>query len=251
MKPQLLHLSSSPWSERARWALQSRRVDYQPRTYKPLLGEPELRWRLRKWSGPVSVPVLLTADGALGDSWQIAQFAARHGSGPELFPAADLARIEAWNTLSEQGLAAGRALSLARVLRDPAALAELLPPALRGVPGMEAVAAGGVRRTLAKYGASAEGNTEALAAVLEKLRDDLAHSPSTATPRTLLAEFSYADITMAQVLVFVRPPATGLKIGRANRAAFDDAALATRFADLLAWRDALYAQYRGAPPPRP
>ena len=244
MKPHLLHIAYSPWSERARWALQCRGVPYQARTYQPLIGEPELRWRLRKWTGPVSVPVLLTDSGALGDSWLIAQYAARHGAGPDLFPGGFEPQIDAWNRLSEQGLAAGRALSLARVLRDPQALLEMVPPAMRKLPGAAQIAAAGVRRTLVKYGASAQGNADALAAVLDQLRRDLAQSVSTQEPRTLLAEFSYADITLAQVLAFVHPPATGLKIGRANRSAFHDEALAARYPDLLEWRDALYAAYR-------
>jgi glutathione S-transferase len=52
---------------------------------------------------------------------------------------------------------------------------------------------------------------------------------------------------MAQALVFVAPPTTGhVKLAPANRAAFADADLAAEFADLVAWRDALYARYRTA-----
>ena len=249
MKPQLLSIPYSPWSERARWALQCRAVEFDKRTYQPLLGEPELRWRLGKWSGPVSVPVLLTDDGPCADSYLIAQFAAQHGKGPALFPPGKDAEIAAWNALSERGLDAGRSLSLARVLKNPDALREMVPPPLRAFPGAAQIAAAGVKRTLHKYGATSQGNAEVLAEVLDKLRDGLAQSPSALQPGTLLADFSYADITMAQVLAFVRPPAAGLKIGTANRAAFEDAELAARYPDLLAWRDALYATYRGTVQP--
>ena len=244
MKPQLLHISYSPWSERARWALQVRGIDHDARGYQPLLGEPELRWRLRQWTGPVSVPVLLTDDGALGDSFLIAKYAEQHGSGTALFPVGSDATIVACNVLSERGLAAGRALSLARVLTSPDALLEMVPPSLRSLPGALALASAGVKRTLAKYESPAQGNREALAEVLEQLRRDLANSPSKAQTPTLLENFSYADITMSQVLAFVQPPSTGLRIGRANRAAFHDAELSGQFADLVAWRDALYAAFR-------
>ena len=56
--------------------------------------------------------------------------------------------------------------------------------------------------------------------------------------------FSFADIAMAQVLGFVAPPARGLRIGRNNREAFHDPELAPRYADLVAWRDALYEAHR-------
>ncbi len=246
MSNQLLAIAYSPWSERARWALQSRGVAFTLRPYSPLLGEPELRWRLKQWSGPVSVPVLLTETGALADSWRIAQFAAAQGDGPTLFPAGQERAIAAWNAESERGLAAGRSLSLARVLRDPAALKEMVPRPLRTMPGAAQIAAAGVKRTLAKYGATAQGNAEVLVDVLNGLRRDLAQSPSQAEPRTLLAEFSYADITMTQVLAFVMPPDSGLKIGHANRAAFTDGQIAAQYPDLLAWRDAIYAKYRDA-----
>jgi glutathione S-transferase len=246
MKPQLISIPYSPWSERARWALQARGVDFANRTYQPLLGEPELRWRLAKWTGPVSVPVLLTDAGAIADSFAIAQYAVQHGSGPELFPPGAEAAVAEWNALSERGLDAGRSLSLARVLLNSDALLEMMPRSLRGLPGAAQIAAAGVKRTLRKYGAAPQGNLETLTDVLDRLREGLARSASTSQPRTLLADFSYADITMAQVLAFVRPPEKGLKIGRANRAAFADNDLAARYSDLLAWRDALYASHRGA-----
>ncbi len=246
MKPELLSIAYSPWSERARWALSCRGVACDTRAYQPLIGEPELRWRLRKWTGPVSVPVLFTTDGALDDSFRIAQYAAQHGDGAELFPAGQEAKIAAWNVQSERALAAGRALSLARVLQNREALLEMVPRPLRKMPGAVHLATAGIGRTLRKYGATAQGNAEGLKVALDSLRVDLAQSPSTLEPRTLLADFSYADITMAQLLAFVRPPASGLKIGRANRAAFTDDDLAAQSPDLLAWRDALYAKYRHA-----
>ena len=83
--------------------------------------------------------------------------------------------------------------------------------------------------------------------MLDTLRRDLAASPSEAEPRTLLERFSYADVTMAQVLAFVRPPSMGIKAGPAVRKAWADPLLAERYADLIAWRDALYTRYRKLP----
>src|SRR5215470_17956798 len=117
----LLHLPYSPWSERARWALDARQVPYRRVTYQPLIGEPRLRLQLRKLRGTVSVPVLFTdRRGVLADSFDIACFADAHGAsnGVRLFPgdADSDAKIARYNQASERALAAGRVLALRRVL---------------------------------------------------------------------------------------------------------------------------------------
>ena len=63
MMPELLGLPYSPWSEKARWALDARRVPYREVTYAPLLGEPALRLKLKRWRGNVTVPVLTDDEG--------------------------------------------------------------------------------------------------------------------------------------------------------------------------------------------
>jgi glutathione S-transferase len=250
--PELLHLPFSPWSEKARWALDARGVDYRRRVYQPLLGELELRRRLSRWRGKVSVPVLVDGDRVLGESFEIARWADAHGGGPRLFPAGEEERIAAWDALSERGMSAGRVGSLQRLLRDDEALAELVPPPLRGLPGAvtQPLAALGVRRTLRKYAGSdtdVEAGRAVLASVLERLRADLAASKSTGEPRTLLPEFSYADIVMAQVVFCIAPPKDKVRIGAGSRRAFEEPDLAARFADLIAWRDALYRVHRPEP----
>src|SRR6185369_10337053 len=70
---ELIGIPYSPWSEKARWALDVRRVPYVSRLYKPLVGEPMLRLALRRWRGAVSVPVLREDNGRmLADSLAIA-----------------------------------------------------------------------------------------------------------------------------------------------------------------------------------
>jgi glutathione S-transferase len=103
----------------------------------------------------------------------------------------------------------------------------------------------GVRRTLRKYRAHERSSSEhrvKLRAVLEELRAALA--ASSLTPKTLLGAFSFADIAAAQILGFVSPPSSGLKLGKASARGFTDPELSREFADLIAWRDALYAAYR-------
>ena len=247
----LLHIPYSPWSEKARWALEARGVPYRSRTYQPLLGEPELRIRLRRARGVVSVPVLFTPEGPLADSLAIAHYAAKNGSGPDLFPAGSEAALDRWCALSEDGLAAGRTRSLGRVLTDRKALLEMVPKPLKPLLGPLApkIAAHGVRRTLRKYGSDRRPDpVSALRSILGELRHSLNKlaPPADFGPKTLVASgFSFADIAMAQVLAFITPPVSGLRIGRANRAAFTDEKLASEFPDLIAWRDALYLRYRG------
>lgn len=249
MKPELIHLPYSPWSEQARWALQVRGIDYRSRVYRPIVGEPELRIRLRRPFAPVTVPVLFTAEGPHADSFAIARYAAAHGSGPELMPPNAGAAIEHWHALSERGLAAGRARSLQRVLKDHEALAEMVPKGLRALlgPTVPVIAATGVRRTIYKYGAHRGDHLSELDAVLAALRLALPREPWSADdPPTLLPAhgLTYADICMAQVLAFIAPPDRGLRLGRASRSSFTDPELIDQCRDLIAWRDALYARYR-------
>jgi glutathione S-transferase len=247
---ELMGISFSPWSEKARWALDVRRVPYNYRPYQPLLGEPALRWKLGRLTGRVTVPVLTTDDGSvLGDSAEIARWADQHGEGPRLFPSEHEAKIAHFIDLSERGLSAWRALSLGRVLKDDEALSEMVPGPIRRTLGGVATSIGraGVERTLRKY-YGREIDTAAhratLAAILDEIRATLGKSSTSASPRTLLGAFTFADIAVSQVLVSVEPPSFGLKIGAASRRCFPDPELRERYADLVAWRDELYDVFR-------
>jgi glutathione S-transferase len=248
--PELLGLPYSPWSEKARWALDARHVPYTYRTYAPLVGELALRAKLGRWSGVVSVPAL-TEDGgrAIADSASIARWADARGEGPVLFPPEHEKEIDRFIELSERGLSAGRALSLHRSLADREALAEMVPRRVRAAVGPLAASIGsfGIRRTLRKYGSAGldmATNEQTLSEVLDALREALARVDGTPPAKTLLGHFTFADIAMAQVLAFVSPPAFGLRVGAANRRTFTDAKFSERYADLLRWRDALYDEYR-------
>jgi glutathione S-transferase len=245
--PELLGLPYSPWSEKAYWALEARGIAYRRRIYSPLIGELALRRKLRKWSGIVSVPVLTTDEATIiPDSAEIARWADHHGSGPVMFPPGQEAAIAAFIELSERGLAAGRALSLLRLRDDRDAVLEMVPRNLRRVPGARQLARVGIARTLRKYDALTDraAAQTALAAVLDEIRAALAASPPANTVRTLLGEFTFADVTVAQVLAFIAPPTFGLKLGERTRRAFVDDELRERFADVVAWRDALYESHR-------
>jgi glutathione S-transferase len=247
---ELLGLVYSPWTEKARFALDVRRVPYTFRHYQPLIGEPALRVKLRRLTGRVTVPVLTLDDGRLlTDSADIARWADGRGEGPRLFPPEHDAAIAHFVALSERALAAGRALSLPRMLANDEALAEMLPRPLRRALGPAAARIGalGVARTLRKYDAhrnGAEAHRRTLVSALDEIRATLAKAPASPAPQTLLGRFTFADIAMAQVIVSVEPPASGMKLGAASRRSFVDPDLRAAYADLALWRDELYRVYR-------
>lgn len=247
MKPVLVSLTYSPWSEKARWALEHHRITYQRRSYRPLIDELPLRMRMRRFRGPITVPVLYDGARWHSSSWEIARWAEQHGSGAPLFPDEHLERIRYFDDLSERGLDAGRALGLTRMVDRPEWLVAMVPPALRGPLGPlgPKIAGVGIRRTLRKYGASTrstEEHRDRLRQVLEELRASLQHDGD-GVP-TLLGRFSYADISMAQVLQFVEPTNLGhFRLADEGREGYRQAELAEAFADLCGWREQLYAAH--------
>jgi glutathione S-transferase len=252
---ELLGLPYSPWTEKARWALDVRQVSYTFRHYQPLLGEPALRLKTRRFGGRVTVPVLTTADGrVLSDSMDIARWADGQGSGPRLFPAereADVVRLVA---LSERALSAGRNLTLRRMLGDDLALSEMVPRSMRKAIGGLGVriARAGIARTIRKYGASGRGPADdrrTLVEVFDELRATLAKTSASAgnEPRTLLGTLTFADLAVAQAVINARPPTSGLRMGEGSRRCFAEPGLSEQYADLVAWRDDLYQAFRSVP----
>lgn len=235
MPPVLVHLPISAWSHRARQALRVEGIVHRRRVYVPTLSEPALRWQTRRWTGPVSVPVLIPEDGpALTDSTAIAAWASargRHG----LLPPSSEAAVRPYVALAQRALDAGRVCATRRVLDDPGALREALPPPLRalgpvGLPVARQVAHGLLR----KYGGDVpEDAAAALSAALEALEaavDD--------RPHLVAGRLTWADLAVASALAFVRPPPS-LRLPPHTAAAFTDADLTARFDGLLAWRDAV------------
>ena len=246
MRPTLWSLSFSPWSDQARWALDHCGVDYARRAYQPLLGEPGLRWKLRKWTGPVSVPILEADGGVLDDSFDIARYADAHAIEPSrrLFPDGSEAQIAEYDRLAQRALSAARKLGLQRVLQDESALGDLVPKNLKVLgPVAIKIAASGVRRTIRKYAdVTPDDPRAAIVEALDRLREDLPAPNGKDKPRFVLGTFSYGDIVMAQALAFVSPPPSHLRLGEGSRRAYLIEDLAEEYADLVRWRDGLYAQ---------
>jgi glutathione S-transferase len=217
----------------------------------PFLGERRLRKVLGNPAGRVTVPVLIADGQTLADSWEIALYADRVGQGSQLIPAELAADVRRWHDLAERSMSAGRALTIASLLANDAALEEMLPPATPRLARrlLRPVARRTTRWFVSKYNLDLAGTAQAQGV----LRESLAALRSTLVRSDyVLGSFSYADIIAASQLQGVVPVADQyLRLGSATRTAWTQPDLAAAFSDLVAWRDRLYQRHRraGAPPP--
>lgn len=238
-----ISLAVSPWSEKARWALLHHHVEFQEEDYTPGVSEPLLRLRLRKLTGKVTVPVLYDGVRYYTDSFDIAQFAERVGSGKPLLPAKHLAEIQEWNRRSEAALAAGRHLFTLKVLEDPELTAGLIPKGVPQVvrPALMPLLKLGNQMFARKYHldkTAATCRTEITEALTE-LESELGGRDY------LLDEFSYADIVMAVTLQAIKPvDQRYLPPLVASGPGTVDPEIRDRFKGLIEWRDRLYARHR-------
>ena len=246
MALELVALVYSPYSERARWALDHQGVEYRLLSYVPIVGEPALRLRLRRFPGRVTVPVLFGAGEPIVDSTEIARFADRRGVGANLIPADSTPEIMRWVRDADRALSAGRNLVTLRTGRSREALVESLPPPLRrtGPVGL-AIARSGVELFTRKYGLATHDvaeDVDDISRFLESWRKAIAGN------EVLLGSFSYADIVATSVLQLVEPVDDRfIPLGPATRDTWRIPELRTRFDDLVAWRDDIYAKYRKTP----
>ena len=81
--PVLWHLKASPYNEKARWALDHKRIPHVRRAAVPGRHEPIAR----KLTGGRTLPVLVLDGQAIGDSTRIIEALERRNSSPPLYPA--------------------------------------------------------------------------------------------------------------------------------------------------------------------
>lgn len=241
-RPLLVHIPYSPWSHKARWAIDNAGIPYERMALLPMVNTGLVRVKARKLRGKITAPLWIEGKTVLMDSFAIARHVDSKGSGPSLFPAGAGADIDTWNRQSEKCLAAGRALTTAAVAADAKALRESVPAPLNGLgPVSTLVGRFGVRYLQKKY-RFGPGQREAHEATL---RDGLAALDAAlkARPSGFLVGdgLTYADVTMAMVLHFVSPP-PDLPIGERSRAHWTRPELVEAFPDVVAWRDRVLAQ---------
>ena len=244
--PLLIGESFSPWTKKARWALEYCGVVFDYQEYTPTLSEPGLRLRLRQWRGPVSVPVLFALGTVIRGSWDIAQYAGAQAGDNRL---GDFSAVSPWNDLSEAALAEGRTRVVRCIRQDAQALQEALPDVIPHPlrRPLRFLARDAVARLDRKYAALVQPG--ALQRALVATRERLAEVGGV----YLLGDFSYADIAMATVVEVIAPVAGMRALGPATLRCWHDAQLANAFADVVGWRDRLaqrpdttYSQFRTA-----
>jgi glutathione S-transferase len=242
----LVTLSYSPWSERARWALDHHRLSYRELEHAPFLGELRLRRLVGGRKKIATVPLLIEGETVLTESWDIAQYADRVGTEPKLIPTDKEGEIRSWIEIADAISAAGRPLVVFGLMRDPRAVDEglpfVLPSWLR--PAMRPFTRIGMKWFARKYDLRNDeaAQEESVREGLSKLRAGLQKCAP-----YLAGAFSYADIAMATVLQGVSPVGNEyIRLGPATRAAWTRPRLVEEFPMLLQWRDDLYARHRRA-----
>jgi glutathione S-transferase len=241
---ELTAIAFSPWSEKARWALDHHRCDYRELAYEPIVGEYVLRWQMRLPFGRLTVPVLRDGDRWLTDSFDIARHAESIGGGAPLFPGDRLETIADWNRRSEAALAAGRAILMRSWANTRelaiAALPDRIPEALK--PLFLPIGRQRLRSFMARYSIEGDRSPEdVLTTELDALERALAGR------RYLLDDtFTYADVAMALTLQQVQPvdPRYIVRMAGLGPAGMNVPELESRYAGLIAWRDDLYARHR-------
>ena len=242
--PTLYGLAQSPWTEKARWALDHHAVAYTYHEHVPLLGEVLLRMkaRSRPRGKKASVPLLVDGDATFFSSLAIAHHADSAGRAEPLFPSGTEVDVERWAALSDRIIDGGRARVLAGLRSNREAQLEALPPfipgPMRGLLTPMAVTAAMFLGSKHEVSRDPDGEAEAvIRPALEEVRAALGGRPH------LLDGFTFADLAIAASLQAV-VPREGAPIGPATRVIWSNEALGRDFPDLLAWRDALYAKYR-------
>ena len=237
-------MSYSPWTEKARWALDHHQLAYTFVEHTPLIDELTLRVRTRKLRGAISVPMLLAAREAVMGSLAIARWADAHATNDKLEQPSEHDAVDRWDAHSERACQAGRALVSLRMRTTPGALEEavpsFIPTLLRKTVGQI-----GVRFIARKYTVDLAGESAheaTLTEVLGTIRTGLAAGAG----HYLVGDrFTLADIVAAcAVNVVVPVGAQYVPIGPRTREAWTRNAVAQQYADVIAWRDALYIRHR-------
>ena len=225
----MIQLYQSPWSERARWGFEFKKVPYEKEEYQIGAGEENLK----KQTGQAQVPVLLANGEVIPDSTTILNWLEERHPTPALMPKAekDRAQVMMWEELMDGVLGPqGRILILGKFLRSD----------------NEQMRQGG-QFMGQKYQYSAYAEEHAKAAVQRNLTI-LQHALD---GRSYLVgdSFTRADLTVASLLNVVNPPPDDLyQVAPPIRAMFTaEEARDPSFAPIFTWRDTIYRKHRGGP----
>ena len=242
MRRTLYGLSVSPWTERARWALEHHGVVYTYHEHVPMLGEVLLR--RKAGTKKASVPLLADGDDVVMGSFEIAKHAEKIGRGAPLFPRDKDAQIAHWADVAERMTRVGRANLFRKLMKSKAAQGETLPSFIPGgLRGALAPSAGMAIRFLAKKYDVSENVDDEVEHTLRPLLFELRAALEGGGGYVVASGFSFADLAMASSMQAVRPRVDS-PFGPALRDAWTIDAVTNEFGDLLEWRDGIYAKHR-------
>lgn len=238
----LFTIGYSPWSEKARWALDHHRIEFRERSrYIPGLSVPWLRLRYRMPES-MTMPLLVAGAERIFDSERIARWTDEHGAGSKLFPAEHFDEIEGWNATADEIADSGRAIFLTRLVEKPDARALVIPRWAARLPLVHRFVRARSRAMLQKYGGalrSEPAHRERMKTGLQRIREALAGK------RYLLGRFTFADIAVASAVHCLTPVRHArVPIAEGARQVWTIAELASEFEELIRFRDALYADDR-------
>ena len=248
MSRTLYGLSVSPWTERARWALDHHGIAYEYHEHVPMIGEVFLRMKAR--STKASVPLLADGDQIVMGSFAIVKHAERVGRGASLFPSGEDDAIAGWVDKAERMVDVGRAWFMRRMLKDKEAQAESLPSFVPG--GLRSAfapsAAMAVRFLSYKYDVPTSVDAlvdETLRPLLHELRETLdRHRDDVGKTTYILGpSFTAADLVLASAMQAITPHER-VKLGPASQKVWSNPKLVDEFGDLVEWRDAIYEKHR-------
>jgi glutathione S-transferase len=244
---ELFGMAYSPWTLKSRWALSHHRLDYRYHEHLLIFEMPLLRWKLRRFTGDVTLPALVDGHTRLIDSFEISKHVDRLGKGTRLFPEKNLAEIRRIDEMADSAGAAGRALVLGKLAREPEAQLEYLPSFVPGFlkPFLRFLVSIGslyiqreFRISLNEQGKNENHIHDTLAFLRAMLR--------TSGGEYVLGEFSYADIAMASVVQVIAPfPNRYMRARPAVLRLWTHTEFSAEFRDLVEWRDRLYSRHAG------
>lgn len=222
---ELIELYPSPFSERVRWALELKGLEYRRTPYVPVAGEEEHK---RK-TGIATAPVLLADGEVIGDSDHSVEWLEARHPAPALMPADPRrrAQVRAWELLATEVLApAARLVMIGRF------------------KAMNIQPLGDHFAVKYHWSETEEARADRL---LRTALPDLAAAVARA-PHLVGDDFTRADLTFAALLtpVFGLPPDDLFSMDAGMRSMFgtpfgEDPSLVP----LREWRDRTYRQHRG------
>ncbi len=245
MNNRLFGISYSMWTVQARWALDHHVIRYHYTEHIPMITTPLLRLAAGKLTGNVSAPLLIAKGRVYEESWAIAAYADREGHREKLIPLDMVDEIRGWHDLCDVAKKSNRIIATDATAHNEDAkrenLPDLIPEFAKNV--LTPLADLGVAYLGMKYDfrhAIIAEEKKKVREVLNQVRKGLAGKPY------IYDHFTYADITAAATLQFIRPVSDKyIPLKPAMRDTFTQNDLATEFADLIEWRDKLYADKRG------